>query len=335
MPDAFTPNLALVKPEVGASRDTWGAKTNLNWDVVDDVLAMAMPIGAILDFAGPNAPPGWLICDGRLVSRITYSALFGRIGTFWGAGDGSTNFALPPTPGRALVGPGTCYGASGDVVAYSFTQSSGSSFTHIQQTHLPNYAIGTDAQGGHNHGYYVIGDGSHVGGHYTDAQGFHNHDTAGTGYGTPIQGGHTHPGSTDTQGTHQHNVQAWGTTGGGILAVGAGVNTNGGVNTSFDGAHAHNFTTGWDGAHAHNFYWDGNHGHNILGAGAHNHAINWDGNHAHTLYLGGGGAWFDVRQATLVVTKIIFAGQQASARVLTAAAAAPTRRLSAPLRGSH
>ena len=101
MPDAYTANLALVKPEVGASRDSWGSKLNENMDTLDEFIGMAMPIGAVLDFAGPQAPPGWLICDGRWVSRTTYSALFAVIGTSWGAGDGSTSFALPPTPGRA------------------------------------------------------------------------------------------------------------------------------------------------------------------------------------------------------------------------------------------
>jgi len=37
----------------------------------------------------------WLTCDGTAVSRTTYAELFQRIGTTYGAGDGSTTFTLP------------------------------------------------------------------------------------------------------------------------------------------------------------------------------------------------------------------------------------------------
>jgi hypothetical protein len=38
MPDTFTANYNLTKPEVGGSRDSWGAKDNSNLDIIDGAL---------------------------------------------------------------------------------------------------------------------------------------------------------------------------------------------------------------------------------------------------------------------------------------------------------
>jgi microcystin-dependent protein len=35
MPDTFTPNLNFTLPEIGASPDTWGNKSNANWSAID------------------------------------------------------------------------------------------------------------------------------------------------------------------------------------------------------------------------------------------------------------------------------------------------------------
>lgn len=68
--------------------------------------AGSIPAGAILPFAGPNAPAGFLLCDGSAVSRFGITAtLFSIIGTAYGAGDGSTTFNLPDLRGRVILGP--------------------------------------------------------------------------------------------------------------------------------------------------------------------------------------------------------------------------------------
>jgi microcystin-dependent protein len=48
--------------------------------------------------------PGVLLANGAAVSRSRFSKLFERIGTGYGAGDGSTTFNLPNAQGRMLVG---------------------------------------------------------------------------------------------------------------------------------------------------------------------------------------------------------------------------------------
>lgn len=74
------------------------------------------PTGVLQDFAGNNAPDGWLLCDGSEVSRTEYAALFAVIGTTYGVGDGSTTFNLPDERGmfrRGLDNMGTAAGAAG------------------------------------------------------------------------------------------------------------------------------------------------------------------------------------------------------------------------------
>jgi microcystin-dependent protein len=64
----------------------------------------AVPIGSVTAFAGSAAPSGWLMCGGQTVSRTQFSGLFLTIGTTYGAGDGSTTFALPDLRGRTIAG---------------------------------------------------------------------------------------------------------------------------------------------------------------------------------------------------------------------------------------
>lgn len=57
-----------------------------------------VPIGSMFPLATSIIPDGWLLCDGSTVSRTDYSELFSVIGESYGAGDGSTTFALPNEP---------------------------------------------------------------------------------------------------------------------------------------------------------------------------------------------------------------------------------------------
>ena len=62
--------------------------------------------GMIAPFAGPSdkVPAGWLLCDGKAVSRTEYQNLYNAIGVAWGKGNGSTTFNLPDLRGMFLRG---------------------------------------------------------------------------------------------------------------------------------------------------------------------------------------------------------------------------------------
>lgn len=59
---------------------------------------------SVMPFAASSTPSGWLLCNGQAVGRNLYSRLFSRIGTTYGAGDGSTTFQLPELRGEFVRG---------------------------------------------------------------------------------------------------------------------------------------------------------------------------------------------------------------------------------------
>ena len=59
-----------------------------------------VPIGSIA--YSHEVPTGWLECNGAAISRTKYARLFKKIGTKYGAGDGSTTFNLPNLHHRVL-----------------------------------------------------------------------------------------------------------------------------------------------------------------------------------------------------------------------------------------
>lgn len=65
-------------------------------------------------FFGPESElsGGWLVCDGRAVSRATYADLFAVIGIIFGSGDGATTFNLPDARGAFLLGLDNMGGSS-------------------------------------------------------------------------------------------------------------------------------------------------------------------------------------------------------------------------------
>tara|TARA_R100000808_G_scaffold18096_1_gene39755 strand:+ start:274 stop:1119 length:846 start_codon:yes stop_codon:yes gene_type:complete len=104
-------NLKIKLPSAGGIYESDGSTpvlTEASGDVsLGSSVIGSVPAGMIGPFANNSVPSGWLACDGSTVSRSTYSVLFGVIGTTWGAGDGSSTFALPDLEGSFLRGTGS------------------------------------------------------------------------------------------------------------------------------------------------------------------------------------------------------------------------------------
>lgn len=101
-----------------------------------------LPIGSIVAFSGENIPNGWLLCDGSVVSRTTYSELFNAIGLNY-VEDGvewldEERFPLPNAKGRTLVGKD-----STDTDFNTLGKTSGEKTHTLTKSELPKIDIQT------------------------------------------------------------------------------------------------------------------------------------------------------------------------------------------------
>lgn len=157
-----------------------------NDHVNDAGLHQGAPTGVILPWMGAeaSAPTGWLICDGRAVSRETYSALHdllrdaGGAGSYvYGGGDGATTFNVPDLRGRTIIGLDNMGGSSanrvtataadsvggtGGVELVTLTISQMPAHTHVQNPH-------THVQNPHHHA--PLGGGQFVKNSYPGVEG--------------------------------------------------------------------------------------------------------------------------------------------------------------------
>lgn len=140
----------LTGPKVNENVPVTVTSTKINYvnDVtspiqaqINDIITNLIPQGTVVPFAGSTAPSNWLICDGRAVSRTTYSALFNAIGILYGAGNGSTTFNLPDLRGRTIAGLDNMGGTDAGRLDWANTiGTSGGAQTHsLTQSEMPSH----------------------------------------------------------------------------------------------------------------------------------------------------------------------------------------------------
>ena len=104
-----SPNTVLVFEFDSGSLGS-GNPTSVAYGIVSATntsLPSVVPTGTILMTGVATADSGYLICDGTAYSRTSYSALFTKIGTAFGNGDGSSTFNVPNLQSKFPMGKGS------------------------------------------------------------------------------------------------------------------------------------------------------------------------------------------------------------------------------------
>lgn len=171
---SLTARFGLRKPS-GSDLVSNNADISDNMDKIDAML----PAGMLTAFVGTVAPTGWLLCDGRAVSRATYAGLFAVIGTRYGIGDNATTFNLPDLRNKVPAGQ-----------------------------NLPGEAVSSAAIGSHSH-TALVGAVAHNHGNSGAESGQHRHEHTGGGSLTLSDfnnTGHIH--SSLNESAHRHSIPA-------------------------------------------------------------------------------------------------------------------------------
>ena len=119
--------------------------------IIGPAITSPQKAGFIATAARPGDFDGWLSCDGRAVSRTTYSSLFAAIGITHGQGDGSTTFNIPDYRGRFLRHVDGGANRDPDKAGRTAMASGGNTGNNVGSVQTSQYASHTHTQNSHNH----------------------------------------------------------------------------------------------------------------------------------------------------------------------------------------
>jgi microcystin-dependent protein len=189
--------LAFVSEDSGNWREVWR-----------NVAGGTVVPGTITIDAGTSAPDGWLFCYGQAVSRTTYSAIFSRLSTTYGVGDGSTTFNIPDLRGRVVAGQDDMGGTSanrltnqsGGLNGDTLGDAGGSETHTLTEAQMPDHTHTVSATGSSTTETFTAGGGTEK----IVKQASDNGAASGSGSGTATVSGTT---STTGSGDPHNNVQ--------------------------------------------------------------------------------------------------------------------------------
>lgn len=162
-------------------------------------------VGEVAFFARNSAPPGWLKANGAAVSRTTYAALFAAIGTTFGAGNGSSTFAVPDMRGEFPRGWDDGRGADSGRGFGSTQGDQNASHTHTgtaASAGAHNHSASSNSTGAHTHTSPMINASSNSGSRARTAS------SSGSSSSLPTNsaGAHSHSITVNSNGAHTHSV---------------------------------------------------------------------------------------------------------------------------------
>lgn len=156
------------------------------------------PVGSLQAYAGPNAPTGWLLCDGSSYSTSAYPELYDAIGYAYG-GSGA-NFNVPDLRGRLPVGKDNMGGTTAGRMTTGQTGSptwTGNPTTLGSSAGSDKHTLSTAQMPQHNHNVQEnSGNGAILGGHFTGGSSSYAGNIASNAYPVFVSNtgsSHAHP----------------------------------------------------------------------------------------------------------------------------------------------